>query len=67
MGNNQGSAIVTIVVSNAEATYLYVKGLRFDKSLKMVKRYWEAGPGFVCLSCCSIGHDRPKKYGERPP
>lgn len=66
-GNNRGSAIVITVASNAEATYLCAKGLRFGGSLKVVERYWEAGPGSVCPNCCGIGHDQPGKCGERPP
>ena len=66
LGNNWGSAIVITVASNAEATYLCAKGLRFGGSLKVVERYWEAGPGSVCPNCCGIGHDWPGKCGERP-
>ena len=31
----------------------------------MVEKYWEAGPGSVCMSCAGVGHDRLGKCGDR--
>lgn len=65
-GNSQGSAIVIKVANAADVTYLCTKGLGFGGALKVVEKYWEAGPGSVCPICCGIGHDRPGNCGERP-
>ena len=32
----------------------------------MVEKYWEAGPGSVCMRCCGIGHERLGSCGDRP-
>lgn len=66
LGNYRGSSIVITVANNADATHLCAKGLRFGGTLKVVKRYWEAGAGSVCPICCGIGHDRLGRCGERP-
>ena len=65
-GNYRGSSIVITVANNSDATYLCARGLRFGGTLKVVERYWEAGPGSVCPVCCGIGHDRLGKCGQRP-
>ncbi len=31
--------------------------MRFGGALKVVEKYWEAGPSSVCLSCAGVGHD----------
>ena len=38
----------------------------FGGALKVVEKYWEAGPGSVCLICCGIGHDRQGSCGQKP-
>jgi len=45
---------------------LCAKRLRFGGALKIIEKYWEAGPGSVCTICCGIGHDWPSGYGKRP-
>lgn len=47
-GNGRGCAIVITVGNSAEASKLCSKGLRFGGALKVVEKYWEAGPGSVC-------------------
>ena len=32
----------------------------------MVEKYWDAGPGLVCMTCCGIGHQRMGSCGGRP-
>ena len=65
-GNNRGSAIVITIANASDAAYLCAKGLRFGGALKIVEKYWEAGPGLVCFICCGINHDRPGSCGQRP-
>ena len=60
-GSGRGSAIVITVGNSAEASKLCSKGLRFGGALKVVEKYWEAGPSSVCMSCAGVGHDR---WGE---
>ena len=31
----------------------------------MVEKYWEAGPGSVCMSCAEVGHNRLGECGDR--
>ncbi len=64
-GTGKGSAIVIIVGTSEEATKLCSKGLRFGDALKIVEKYWKAGPGSVCLSCAGIGHDRLRECADR--
>ena len=65
-GNNRGSAIVITVANASDVSYLCAKGLRFGGALKVVEKYWEAGPESICPIYCGIGHDRPGNCGERP-
>ena len=65
-GNGKGSAIVITVGNEAEASKLCSKGLRFGGAPKVVEKYWEAGPGSVCMTCSGIGHDRLGGCKERP-
>ena len=64
-GNNRGSAIVITVANVSDVVYLCAKSLRFGGALKVVEKYWKAGPGSVCPICCGIGHDRPGNCGDR--
>lgn len=50
-------AIVIMVSTSEEVGKLCSKRLRFDRALKVVKKYWEAKPGLVCLSCARISHN----------
>ena len=62
----QGSAIVITIQGEVEAKRLCASGLRFGGIVRVVKRYWEAGPGSVCTTCCDIGHQRIGNCGDRP-
>ncbi len=62
----RGSAIVITVQGETKAKRLCVSGLRFGKVIKIVKRYWEAGPGLVCTTCYGIGQQRMGNCGDRP-
>lgn len=64
-GTGRGSAIVITVGTSEEAVKLCSKGLRFGGALKVVEKYWEAGPSSVCLSCAGVGHDRLGECGAR--
>ena len=65
-GNKRGSAIVITVSNENLAKQLMASGLRFGGVVKKVEKFWEAGPGSVCLRCCGIGHERLEKCGDRP-
>ena len=65
LGTGRGLAIVITVGNSAEASTLCAKGLRFGGALKVVEKYWEAGPGSVCMSCAGIGHNRLGECGDR--
>ena len=62
----RGSAIVITVKGEAEAKKLCASGLRFGGVVRVVERYWEAGPSSVCMTCCGIGHQRMGGCGDRP-
>jgi len=62
----RGSAIVITVKGEAEAKKLCASGLRFGGVVRVVERYWEAGPSSVCMRCCGIGHERMGSCGDRP-
>ncbi len=62
----RGSAIMITVKGEAEAKKLCASGLQFEGAIKVVERYWEAGPGSVCMICCGIGHQRMGSCGDRP-
>ena len=66
-GNKQGLAIVITVKEEGEAKQLCASGLRFGGIVRVVERYWEAGPGSVCMTCCGIGHERMGSCGNRVP
>ena len=54
------------VKREAEAKKLCVLGLRFGGVVKVVERYWEAGPSSVCMICCGIGYQQMKCCGDWP-
>ncbi len=56
-GNYRGSSIVITVANNFDVSYLFAREFRFGGTLKVIERYWKAGPGAVCLVCYGIGHD----------
>lgn len=58
-------AIVITVDNSEETTKLCSKRLRFGDVFKIIAKYWEAGPGSVCLSCTGIGHDCLGKCADR--
>ena len=64
-GTGRGSAIVITVGTSEEAAKLCSKGLRFGGALKVVEKYWEAGPGSVCLSYAGVGHNCLGECGAR--
>lgn len=57
-GTRRGSAIVITVGTSEEVTKLCSKGIRFGGALKLVKKYGEAEPGLVCMSCAVVDYDR---------
>ncbi len=63
--NGRRSAIVITIRNNKEASRLFSKGLRFREALKVVEKFWEAGPGSVYISCASLGHDRLEECVDR--
>ena len=65
-GNGRGSAIVITVGNEADISKLCAKRLRFGGAPKVVEKYWEAGPSFVCITCSGIGHDRLGGCNEKP-
>lgn len=64
-GSGRGSAIVITVGNSAEVSKLCSKGLKFGGTLKVVEKYWEAGPGSICMSCAGVGHNRLGECGDR--
>ena len=56
-----------ITVSNdSKGKKLCANGLCFKGAVKLMEKYWEAGPGLVCIRCCGIGHKRLGSCGDRP-
>ena len=66
-GNNWSSAIFIMVLNRSKASYLYTKDLRFEGGLKIVEKFWEFGPGFVCPISFEIGHNCLENRGLRLP
>ena len=66
-GNKRGSAIVITVKGESKANHLCASGFQFGGIVRVVERYWEAGPGSVCMICCGIGHEQMGSCGNRPP
>lgn len=64
--NKRGSAIVITVSNENVAKQLMASGLRFGGAVKKVEKFWDAGPGSVCMRCCGIGHERLGSCGDRP-
>ncbi len=54
------------VKGEAEAKKLCASGLQFGGAVKVVERYWDVGPGLVCMTCCGIGHQRMEICGSQP-
>lgn len=65
-GNRKGSAIVITIGNKVEASKLCAKRLRFGGTLKVVEKYWKAGPSSVYMTSSSIGHDQLGGCKERP-
>ncbi len=57
-GDGRRSTIVITMRNSTEVFQLCSKGLRFGGTLKVIEKYWEAGPLSICMSCTGIGHDR---------
>ena len=55
-----------MVKGEAEAKKLCATGLRFGGVIRLVERYWEAGPSSICMTCCGIRHQRMGNCGDRP-
>ncbi len=66
-GNKGNSAIVITVKGESEAKQLCASGLRFGGVVRVVEKYWKAGPSSVCMACCGIGHEWMGNCGGRPP
>ena len=64
-GNGRGFAIVIKVQNSIKALKLCFKGLRFEKALKIVEKYWKAGPGLVYMYCVDVGHNCMGKCKNR--
>ncbi len=64
-GNRRRSAIVITVRNSGETSLLCSKRLRFRRALKVVEKYWEAGPGSVCISYKAVDHYRLGNCGKR--
>ena len=65
--NKRGSAILITVKGRSESKHLCAFGFRFGGAVKVVEKYWEAGPSSVCMTCYGIGHKRMGSCGNRPP
>ena len=64
--SKRGSAIFIRVKGETEAKRLCASGLRFGSLVRVVEKFWEAGPSSVCMTCCRIGHERMGDCGKRP-
>ena len=65
-GNKRGSAIVITVKGETEAKKLCASGLCFGGLIRVVEKFWEAGPSSVCMTCCGIGHEWMGNCKNRP-
>ena len=63
--NGRRSAIVITVRKILEASQLYSKRLRFGDTLKLIEKYWEAGPLTICINYTGIRYDQLEECGNR--
>ena len=56
-GTGKRLAIVITMGNSTEASTLCSKELKFGGALKVVEKYWEAGPSSVCISCVGVSYD----------
>ena len=49
-GTGKKSAIVITVGTSKKTSKLCSRGFRFGGALKLVEKYWEAGPSLICLN-----------------
>ena len=64
--NKRGSAIVITMSNKNVAKQLKASGLRFERAVKKVEKFLEAGPGSICMRCFGIGYKRLASCGNRP-
>ena len=55
------------VKGEAKAKQLCAFGLRFGGVVRVVEKYWEAGPSSVCMTCYGIGHEQMGNCRDQPP
>lgn len=48
-----------------EAKKLCISGLHFGNMIKIVEKFWEAGPSLVYMTCYMIGHEKMRRCGNR--
>lgn len=64
---NRKCLVIVITVGNeVKTSRLYAKAIRFGSALKVVEKYWEAGPISVYMTCSGIDHNRLRRYNEKP-
>lgn len=66
LGNNRHFAIGNTITNVFNIAYLCVKGLRFERILKIVDKYLEARLELICFIYYSIGHYCQGSCGPRP-
>lgn len=64
-GTRRRSAIVITVGTSKKVAKLCFKGLRFRRALKVVEKYWKAGPDSVYLSCAGVKNYCLGKYKDK--
>lgn len=64
-GIGRRSAIVIIVSTSKKIAKLCSNGFRLRRALKVVEKYWKAGPNSIYLSFARVGHDCLGKYWDK--
>ena len=60
----RGSTIVITIQGEAKAKTLCASGFWFGGIVRILEKYWEAGPDLVLIIYCSIRHHQMRSYGD---
>ena len=63
--NRRESAIVITVENSKKTSRLYFKKLRFERAIKVAKKYWKARSASVCMGCKKIIQDCLRNCAKR--
>lgn len=54
-----------IVEKKTKVSKLCIKGLRFERALKVIKKYWKARSSLLHMTCSNIGYNLLERCDNR--